>query len=121
MGQDANQRKRAALATYANKEYTAAIPMLSYSFVETQDSMLLFYKAVSLLAIGKSVEVQPLFEQFQYSDAYPVFRDASQWYLALAYTDTQQYEKASILLKNMPPGRYKEKAQQLFQKILEKK
>ncbi len=117
MGEDSNQRLKEALSMYAEKKYDKAIPLLQNSFIETKDSMPLFYKAVSLLAVGKSSEGQSVFEQMQYSSSYPIFRDASQWYLALTYVDTQQNEKAANILRGITKGGYKSKADDLLKKL----
>jgi tetratricopeptide (TPR) repeat protein len=118
MGDAQNERRKDAMVLYAQKEYVKAIPKLNDSFKETQDSMLLFYKGISHLALGQSTEAQTIFEQLQNTETVP--QEAAQWYLTLSYTASKQYDKAIILLKNNTSDKYKDKAQKLLDEISKK-
>ena len=118
MGDSPNERKKDAMVLYAQKKYAQALPLLNDSFKETQDSMLLFYAGIAHLAIGQSSEAQSLFEQLQNTETVP--KEASEWYLALSYTATQQYDKAKAVLKNNQSDKYKEKVQKLLEEISKK-
>ncbi len=118
MGETTNERRKDAMIVYAQKEYASAIPLLNDSFKETQDSMLLFYVGIAHLAVGESGEAQSVFEQLQNTTSVP--QEATQWYLALSYTATKQYDKATELLKNNKSEKYKDKAQKLLEEISKK-
>ena len=118
MGDSPDELKKDALVLYARKQYSKAIPLLNDSFMATSDSMLLFYIGVSHLALGQSLEAQTTFEQLQNTESIP--QEAAQWYLALSYTATKQYDKAKLLLKNNQSDKYKEKIQKLLEEISNK-
>jgi tetratricopeptide (TPR) repeat protein len=118
MGDSPDELKKDAMVLYAQKQYTKAIPLLSDSFKGTQDSMLLFYIGVSHLALGQANEAQTVFEKLQNVDSVP--QEAAQWYLALSYVASKQYDKAALLLKNNKSEKYKDKVQKLLEEISKK-
>ena len=118
MGDSPDELKKDALVLYAQKKYSKAIPLLNDSFKATSDSMLLFYMGVSNLALGQSSEAQAIFEQLQNTESVP--QEATQWYLALSFTATHQYDKAKAILKNNQSDKYKEKVQKLLEEISKK-
>jgi len=103
---------------YAQKEYAKAIPLLNDSFKETRDSMLLFYLGVSHLAIGQDRDAEDIFEKLQYAKSVP--EEATQWYLALSYTASKQYDKAIAILKRDQSDTYKTRVAKLLQEISKK-
>ncbi len=119
MGDTPDERKKEALVLYAQKQYAKAIPLLKDSFMETQDSMLLFYTGVSQLAIGQSKKAQLVFEQLKNTETVP--QEATQWYLALAYVANKQYAAAITIIKNNPSSSYKDKMKLLLEEIAGKK
>ena len=118
MGDSPDELKKDAMVLYAQKEYSKAIPLLNDSFKATRDSMLLFYMGVSHLALGQSSEAQAIFERLQNTETIP--QEATQWYLALSYTATQQYDKAKARLENNQSDKYKDKVQKLLEEISKK-
>lgn len=115
MGDTPDERKKEALTLYAQKKYMEAIPLLQDSFLETQDSMLLFYKAIAHLAVGHNQEALLIFEQLQQVERVP--QEATQWYLALAYVATNQKDKAIQLLTKNRNSSYQTKIEQLLREL----
>ena len=116
MGDNAQQMRLEASLAYLQKDYKQAIPLLDKAFALEKDSFLLLYKANALIATGESVKALPDLEALQTSSIplLPV-----QWYLALAYIETGQKEKALLLLQKIADskGEYQAKALTLMGKI----
>ncbi len=118
MGDDDKTIRLEALKMYAKKDYQNAIPLLNKAFDIEKDSLLLFYKGIAYIGNGESLKAIPVFESLQTSTTLPI--DTVVWFLALAYFETNQKEKAVILLKNVANtegGKYKAKANELIEKM----
>jgi tetratricopeptide (TPR) repeat protein len=118
MGEDDKTIRLEALKMYAKKDYKNAIPLLEKAFTVEKDSLLLFYKGISYIGNGESLKAIPVFESLQTSTTLPI--DTVEWFLALAYFETNQKEKAVILLKNVANtegGKYQAKAAELILKM----
>ncbi len=118
MGDDDKTIRLEALKMYAKKDYQNAIPLLNKAFDIEKDSLLLFYKGIAYIGNGESLKAIPVFESLQTSTTLPI--DTVEWFLALAYFETNQKEKATILLKNVANtegGKYKAKANELIEKM----
>lgn len=88
-----------ALRTYGQNDYKNAIPLLEESFNIKKDSLLLFYKSIAYLGNGQADKAQPILTALQGSDTVPT--ESVVWYLALAYVELGEKEKAVALLKNI--------------------
>jgi tetratricopeptide (TPR) repeat protein len=75
-----------------------------------------FYLGLSYFLYHKETEAIPLFEKVIEESL--VFKEPSQWYLALTYLSMQEYEKARPLLKALRETQYEEDANRLL-KLLE--
>jgi tetratricopeptide (TPR) repeat protein len=102
--------KKEALTTYAVNDFKHAIPLLEKAFAVEKDSMLLFYKGIAHIGVGEFAQSIALLEPMQSSETLPF--ESVTWYLALAYLESNQKEKALVLLQKCADteGEYKEKA-----------
>lgn len=110
-----------ALKLYAKKDYKNAIPQLDKAFAVEKDSLLLFYKGIAYIGNGEAAKAILVLESLRTSNTLPI--DTVEWFLALAYLETNQKEKAFISLEkviNTEGGRYKVKAQELIEKVSKK-
>lgn len=109
--------KTNALRTYAVNDFKKAIPLLQRAFEVEKDSMLLFYEGIAYMGNGESLKAIPLFEKMQSSLSLPY--ESIDWYLALAYAETNQKEKALILLQKgtITEGVHQPKAVELRDKL----
>jgi tetratricopeptide (TPR) repeat protein len=116
-GDEAKDVTNDALRTYAVNDFKQAIPLLEKSFQLNKDSVFLFYKSIAYLGNGQSAEAAPILNSLQNSDKVPI--ESVEWYLALAYIDLKQKEKALILLKKAAntEGGYQTKAKELLGKL----
>ncbi len=118
MGNDDKTVRLEALKTYAKKDYEKAIPLLDKAFSIEKDSLLLFYKGISHIGNSTSAQAIPILESLKTATFLSV--DTVDWFLALAYLETNQKDKAVILLekvKNTEGGKYHAKAAELLEKI----
>jgi tetratricopeptide (TPR) repeat protein len=118
MGDDEKTVRLEALKKYAKKDYKNAIPLLDKAFAVEKDSLLLFYKGIAHIGDGESSKAIPLLENLKTSSL--MSPDTVEWFLALAYLETNQKDKATIILKkvaNTEGGKYQAKATELIQKM----
>ena len=106
-----------ALRTYAVNDFQKAIPLLQKSFQFKKDSIYLLYMGVSYLGMGKASEAEKILSTLQSSEKMPI--ESIMWYLALAYIELGQKEKAMILLRKTAntEGAYKVSAHELIKKM----
>jgi tetratricopeptide (TPR) repeat protein len=102
--------KKEALTTYAVNDFKHAIPLLEKAFAVEKDSILLFYKGIAHIGVGEFAQSIALLEPMQSSETLPF--ESVTWYLALAYLESNQKEKALVLLQKCADteGEYREKA-----------
>ena len=116
--QSLEELNKEVIELYKLGDYQNAIPLLNKAFDIEKDSLLLFYKGIAYIGNGESLKAIPVFESLQTSTTLPI--DTVEWFLALAYFETNQKEKATILLKNVANtegGKYKAKANELIEKM----
>ena len=110
-----------AFRQYENGSYDAANEL--FHRVErdgTSSAEVLFYHGLSLLAAGRTElaiqKLSPLSEQL----ADPAYSENLNWYLALAYVKTENFQQAEPLLESLINSRfYQHKAANLLQAISE--
>lgn len=110
---------QAALASYKDGDFKSAISKLEglekkYGI----DEQVLFYRAVSELAVGKSQVAKGLFEQvITIPDNQSTVQ--SQWYLALCWLQMGEPENAKRFLVELAdyPNKYQQSAQEILGKI----
>ena len=103
---------------YTAGDYQSAINQFSlFQSTAAEDALVdyaSFYKAISLLEIGKSAEAQSTLEVTVKRAAFPLMDDAK-WYLALAYLQQNEIAPAYSLLKELKQTTvYKERATDLL-------
>jgi predicted Zn-dependent protease len=115
-GGDEQNIRLEALKTYAGNDYKHAIPLLQKAFDVEQDSLLLLYKSIAHIGNGEATQAQPILESLQNHTS---LTETAQWYLALAYIESKNKEKALPLLQNTlsAEGSYQQAAQELLEKI----
>ena len=84
---------------YDQKKYKAAYPKLIEQVRLDEDSLNLIYAAVAAIHIGKGGEAIELLEPMLNAKKWEYYQNDIQWYLALAYWDEKQKDKAKVLLE----------------------
>ena len=84
--------KEKAFELYETRNYDKAALLFTQLYKDTNEPVYLFYKANSLLALGKPEAAIPLFEQ--HLEANDFLYDKSTWYLALSYLKSGDTDKA---------------------------
>lgn len=116
-GANDNNVKSEALRTYAVNDFKNAIPLLQKAFEVERDTMLLFYKGIASLGANESNNAVAIFTGLEDQQTIP--SEMVEWYLALAYIELGQKEKALPLLQKVgnTEGENKGKANQLLVKL----
>lgn len=89
-----------AFELYEEGKYDAAAIAFEQLYYENGQSYALLYQSISLMASGLPHEAIPLMEQKDWSrdNNYSVI---AHWYLALAYLENQEVQKAKIFLQKV--------------------
>jgi len=97
-GENANTIEQSAFIAYENKNYHKAINLFN-SVPKTNTTYILFYKSMCYLSLNKTNEAITLLKKITYSDyeanSEENFNELANWYLALAYLNIGETEKAS--------------------------
>jgi tetratricopeptide (TPR) repeat protein len=109
--------KSEALRTYAVNDFKNAIPLLQKAFEVERDTMLLFYKGIAALGVNDPNNTVAIFTGLQNQQTIP--SEMIDWYLALAYIELGQKEKALPLLQKVgnTEGENREKAVALLSEL----
>lgn len=106
---------------YDRKQYRKAYPALLNSVTSEGDSLNLIYAGVAALGSKQAAKAIPLFELLLQSENWTLYQSEIQWYLALAYLEEDEVDKAAELLKNIIRlnGDYTNEAKELEERIAE--
>ncbi|WP_289040580.1 hypothetical protein [uncultured Zobellia sp.] len=91
--------KGEAFVAYSKGDYEVAVPIFSKLYIEEKQPYYLFYKANALIQLKKAEEAIPLLEKHLGTD--DSLTDKSNWYLAMAYLQIADSEKAKQALKKV--------------------
>lgn len=110
---DAEAGRRA----YDQEDYETAFPALLAEVAAGGDSLNLIYAGVAALGSGQPERAIPLLEPLLASDKWRFYHDDIRWYLALAYLQDGQEDKASLLLQRIAQSEseYAESAARLLE------
>ena len=116
-GNEGRDAKTEAFAAYAKGDYKTAIPLFTELYTSGQESYYLFYKANSLIGIDRASEAIPLLEE--HLRTVDSLTDKSNWYLAMAYLQLEDTQKAKEALEKVVETKgYKAKeAKQLLDRL----
>ena len=92
--------KSEAFFEYDNENYNKSLELFSKIYVAEQDDYALFYKALSLMELGRTKEAITSFNEFDLSKNNS-FTPFVKWYLALSYLKENQKDKAVTLLNSL--------------------
>lgn len=108
-----------ALARYDAQEYSAAWPLLAEQVTATKDSLLLLYAGVAALGDQHPENAIDLLEPLMASPTFVFYQEEVQWFLALAYLENKELEKARELLTSLAlkEGTYQTSARLLLDEI----
>ncbi|WP_299681925.1 hypothetical protein [uncultured Tenacibaculum sp.] len=110
-GEDEDNLKKEAFLAYENKEFNVAVFMLSNAYEETQESDLLLYLGISLLASDQYEKGQSiLLKYLQLNSKYKV---QAQWYIALSYLALNKTVESKKYLQQIAIGSHKFKKQEV--------
>lgn len=99
-GENNEDIKSEAFFEYDNENYEKSVALFSKIYRTDKDDYALFYKALSLMELGKTNEAIAAFNQFDLSKNNS-FTPFVKWYLALSYVKENQKEKAVPLLQSL--------------------
>lgn len=99
-GENNDDIKSEAFFEYDNGNYEKSLELFSKIYSTDKDDYALFYKALSLMELGKTNEAITSFNEFDLSKNNS-FTPFVKWYLALSYVKENQKEKAITLLKSL--------------------
>ncbi len=113
-GEEATDMKTKAFLAYSKEEYKEAIPLFTELYSSQKEPYYLFYKANALIQLNKAAEAVPLLQE--HLGTQDSLTDKSHWYLAMAYLQLEDTEKAKRALKTVVENKtYKaEEAKQLL-------
>ena len=107
-----------AISAYDQSDFTTAIQQ--FQIVQRLDktqSVYTFYEGISLLGLQNAKAAIPILEKIK-DDKDPKWREQSQWYLALAYLQNNEIDKAKDLLQDIQNGQFQyAKAQDLLEQL----
>lgn len=113
-GAEATDTKTKAFLAYSKGNYENAIPLFDELYASSKEPFYLFYKANALIQVRKAEEAVPLLlEHLKTQDS---LTDKTNWYLAMAYLQLQDTEKAKVALRKVVEisGYKNEEAKQLL-------
>ena len=85
---------------YKNNDHEKAIALFDQLMSTSPDDNLRFYKANSLLALGRAEETVVVFKELTESDS-TIYKAQSEWYLALAYLQLGDLARTKKALGNI--------------------
>ncbi|WP_367392637.1 hypothetical protein [Lewinella sp. LCG006] len=108
-----------ALARYDAQEYSAAWPLLAEQVTATKDSLLLLYAGVAALGDQQARRAIGFLEPLVVTPTFVFYQEEIQWFLALAYLENKELEKARVLLTSLAvkEGTYQTSARLLLDEI----
>ena len=112
--------KAKAFEAYEAGDFQMAIPNFrSYLDANPQDKESRFYFGLALLGEGYSAEAIKILKEINYQPPKPGYKDASSWYLALAYLQIEQRKDAESILNTLEQGNsnYSNIAKQLLEDL----
>lgn len=105
---------RAGMDAYDAHNYAEAATQLSAHYGQSKDPNVGLFLGVAYLMERRSEDAIAVLSPVWEAQQGPA-REAAQWYLALAFLDNHEVNKARTLLKSLPPdGMYFEQAQALL-------
>lgn len=112
------QQLPAAEAAFNKGRYDVALPLLdAYLTDHPDDTEIIFYRALCQLQMGQLPAAQAAFESI--SSGATAFNLDARWFLALTLLRQKDEAACREVLKRIPPeSTYYEKAQELFEKLL---
>ncbi|MFS4466483.1 CDC27 family protein [Maribacter sp. 2210JD10-5] len=113
-GEEAVNKKTKAFLAYGKGNYKGALPLFTELYASQKEPYYLFYKANALIELNRAEEAIPLLEK--HLETKDSLVDKSYWYLAMAYLQLEDSEKAKQALKKVVETKaYKaEEAKQLL-------
>lgn len=116
-GEHSEDKKTQAFSAYTSGRYSEAMPLFHQLFQEDGTPYLLFYEANTLMQLDRAKEAVPLLQEHMATD--DSLADKSAWYLALAYLQLDNIDKAKELLRQIvAEGDYKAgEAQELLEQL----
>lgn len=91
--------KTKAFIAYAKGDYREAIPLFTELYTFGKEPYFLFYKANALIQMNRAEEAIPLLQEHLMTN--DSLTDKSNWYLAMAYLQLEDSEKAELALKKV--------------------
>jgi tetratricopeptide (TPR) repeat protein len=115
---EVNEQLNQAISAYQNQDFESAATGFSEITEVTPDNLsYLFYQAVSLLESQKATEAIPVFQALLSQPKHSL-NEQSQWYLALAHLQNEDFTAAKSTLEGIEAGEFKyEEAQALLAKL----
>ncbi len=116
-GEEPADHKTKAFLAYSKGEYKEALPLFTELYASEKEPYYLFYKANALIQLNRAAEAVPLLqEHLKTQDS---LTDKSNWYLAMAYLQLKDIEKAKQALQRVvDTNAYKmEDAKQLLDEL----
>jgi tetratricopeptide (TPR) repeat protein len=109
-----------ATRSFSEKNYpSAAESFRQFLMTDPDEIPVLFFYAVSLMALEEYDTAQPVLTEIQSQES--VYRNAAKWYLGLLYLRKEDHEKARTLFEELKNGanNYSEKASEICLQIAE--
>ncbi len=104
---------------YDQKKYDRAYTLLVEEVAAGSDSLNLIYASVAAIGNKQGAQAILILEPLVNTESWQLYQSEIQWYLALAYMQEGETEKASVLLKIIADanGEYAKNAQALIKQI----
>ncbi|MEM7369480.1 MAG: hypothetical protein AAF587_12835 [Bacteroidota bacterium] len=87
----------AGMEAYKKKDYPLAVEILSQA-VTLEDSLYLLYAGIAALQIDQTKKAITFLNYIASSEDWEAYHDHAQWYLALAYAKSREWDKTDSLL-----------------------
>ena len=104
---------------YDQKKYKRAYTLLLEEVAEGSDSLNLIYASVAAIGSQQAEKAIPILAPLVNTESWRLYQSEIQWYLALAYLQEGEKEKAKEILQIMIDlkGEYSKNAQELMEQI----
>ncbi|PHN01563.1 tetratricopeptide repeat protein [Flavilitoribacter nigricans] len=104
---------------YDRQDYKTAYPLLLEEVAAGGDSLNLIYAGVAAVGSGQGAEAISILEPLLQSDKWQFYQEEIRWYLALAYVNRREADKANDLLNAIVRSNasYAEEAASLLQQL----